>query len=354
MSGGGSGGTGGFRTCFAAGTAITTPSGEVAIERLRVGDVVLGYDEAAHRVVESPVTAVFVHPDQHPGTLATGDGRVLRVTGEHPIYLADDGRYVPAAELEGDERLLALDARGNIQSSIGSMLEQDATGNSETVYNITVAGVHNYFAEGVLVHNKSGTGGTPSCNQVFSIQYCGQADECIDRWSPSTEYIAKNQRVPGVLEDAGAAGIDGGEDAGPPPAPGEKPPSGSAFVSFCTPFGAAESAAPSSYLAFDTFAPPGFAAFELLASENGCFHSSLGQVWLSDYDPPPPNTWTTQCVEIDPWALGDSALLMADTAGALIKNMRFVSGCECPRVRKAHTNCGFTDPLGNGGGSACF
>lgn len=45
-------------TCFGAGTRIATPDGEVAIERLQVGQLVLAFDEPSGAVVQSPVTAV--------------------------------------------------------------------------------------------------------------------------------------------------------------------------------------------------------------------------------------------------------------------------------------------------------
>ena len=352
---GGAGGSGGWTTCFAAGTAIRTPRGEVAIERLRVGDVVLGYDEDAHRVVESPVTAVFVHPDGHPGTLTTGDGRVLHVTAEHPVYLPDNERYVPASELAGNERLLSLDAHGSVGSRIGSALVPGESAASATVYNITVAGVHNYFAEGVLVHNKSG--GAPPCNplpvQSPGASLCTPPTECIDPTAPTGEFIAKNQPVRIAAVDAGAS-----MDAGPPPDSGllasdampPLPPS-HVNVSYCR---APSPSAPSSYLAFDTLVPGGFASIELFTAVGPCGVASVGEVWLSDHDAPPPYTWTTQCVALGANELRSGVNIYTDTPGALVRNPRFVMGCECPRARKTVTTCGVQDPLGNGGGSACY
>ena len=111
----------------------------------------LAYDESAGRVVPRPVTATFVHPDHPVGVLPLSDGRVLRITANHPIYLPDRQRYADAAELKGDERLLSLSASTQTSSLIAGAFEASAA-DAVTVYNITVDGEHNYFAEGVLVH----------------------------------------------------------------------------------------------------------------------------------------------------------------------------------------------------------
>lgn len=351
---GGTGGsvTGGWPSCFAVGTTIATPRGDVPIERLRVGDVVLGYDEATHRVVESPVTETFVFPDRHPGTLTTSDGRTLRVTGEHPIYVPDANRYVEAKDLAGDERLLALGARGAVRSSIGSALEPSTT--TETVYNITVAGVHNYFAEGVLVHNKTG-GSRNNC-----LPYQAGADVngcavggCIHPRSPTAEFITTNQRVPGFAADAGAALPDAGsdEDAGPPGMP-IPPATTKVSAEFC-----ALPSAPyptTSFLAFDTIAPPGTPVFQVYSGYDTCSGTSVGEVWLWDFEPPLPYTWTTQCVELGAADLRDSVFVRTTSPGTRVSNLRFVSGCDCPRVLKRRTTCAVTDPTGKGGGSACY
>src|SRR5437870_5702848 len=72
--------------CFAAGTSIATPSGEVAIELVRPGDAVLAFDVRQQRVVPSRVTAVQSHPGQRTGRLSVAGGRILRVTAEHPVF----------------------------------------------------------------------------------------------------------------------------------------------------------------------------------------------------------------------------------------------------------------------------
>lgn len=142
-------------TCFGAGTSIDTPAGPRPIERIEVGELVLGYDEALQAVVARPVTARMQHADAVVGQLVLGDGRAIVTTPDHPFYVAGVGRYRPAQELRPDADLLSLSNNGRLSSATttGYFLAADPV--RMPVFNISVAGVHNYFADGVLVHNKS-------------------------------------------------------------------------------------------------------------------------------------------------------------------------------------------------------
>ncbi len=152
----GSGATGGLHTCFVAGTRIATPRGERSIEGLQVGDLVLAYDENQHRVVPRPVVSTMVYADIVPGRFSLTSGRSLGVTANHPFYLPDERRYVRADEVAGDARLLALNEANDVMSAVASGFQAGVDIIPTQVYNIEVAEHHNYFAEGVLVHNKSG------------------------------------------------------------------------------------------------------------------------------------------------------------------------------------------------------
>ena len=139
--------------CFAAGTPIRTPQGQMPIEQLRVGDLVLSRDEhdpnspVAAKVIEE----VFVRQGEilnlHVG------GRVIKTTPEHPFYVKDQG-WTAAGELEiGD--LLSTEAAGG-WVAVEDVLD---TGQVETVYNFRVADYHTYFVGSthwgfsVWVHN---------------------------------------------------------------------------------------------------------------------------------------------------------------------------------------------------------
>ncbi len=140
-------------SCFAAGTLVQTPSGNVPIEQLRVGDAVYAFDEARQVRAVSKVTRTFVHDDKEVRTLHLADGQVIAVTDEHPFYLPEVGAYVRADRLQADQDLLHVgDSAELSRLSIAGWGERRR---AERVFNIEVAGHHNYFVHGVLVHNKS-------------------------------------------------------------------------------------------------------------------------------------------------------------------------------------------------------
>jgi hypothetical protein len=364
-SGGGVGGTfgyGGSFGCFVAGTQIATPSGTRPIDELRLGDLVLAYDEQAERVVPRPVVETFVHPDHPVGALPLSDGRVLRVTANHPIYLPDQQRYADAGELTGDERLLTLSGSAQTSSLIAGAFRVSAA-DPVTVYNISVAGEHNYFAEGVLVHNKSGAGGSGGtggtrCDPVAWSGACTPTQGCIDPRSPTPERIDFNQPVVG--EDAGSSdsgALDAGisdatprttvdsspYDAHPFNSP---PPTGGAIgADIC---GGPQSTR-NSYLAFDLWSdqsPPSAVAIHSVNAQ--CSGAEIGMAPFVSIAPPA-RTWTTQCVVVPDQSISRVMVQPLSTA-TVVKNLRFVSDCRCPRPLFLTTSCGTLTP---DGGIAC-
>ncbi|HKW77828.1 MAG TPA: Hint domain-containing protein [Candidatus Limnocylindria bacterium] len=79
--------------CLARGTRIATPAGEVAVEDLRVGDVVWTLDAHGERFA-APLVAIGsapVPPTHEVVRLALADGRIVTVSPGHPTA---DGRRV--------------------------------------------------------------------------------------------------------------------------------------------------------------------------------------------------------------------------------------------------------------------
>ena len=142
--------------CFGPGTRIDTPSGSIPIEQVRPGDEVWSYDLTSGRRMVATVVKTFIHHGKHVRTLSLEDGRALRTTDEHPFYLADENRFVPASELAAGTALLVRSGASFERRAVQSLGAYELT--ETTVYNLEVACFHNYFAEGVLVHNK-----TPPC-----------------------------------------------------------------------------------------------------------------------------------------------------------------------------------------------
>jgi len=182
------------RVCLRADTRISLPKGkQKRIVDLKVGDVVLTFD--GKHVVPGVVKGIY---SRKTDTLcrvcvAVGGQRVeLYITPEHPIYTSDGWKR--AGDVRVGDKVLVLrrdvqkQVRGaSVQSIANSFLRARGRGVgseqaievlwsevtsverfscTEIVYNIDVDPYHNYFAEGVLVHN------------------------CIDMdWHPPTTYV---------------------------------------------------------------------------------------------------------------------------------------------------------------------
>ncbi len=128
--------------CFLAGTMISTPSGAVAIEKLRVGDRVWSWTNEGP--IENAISQTFIHRTPGYYKLTSMSGNLL-VTGVHPLLTPYGYKTVDNIKL-GDE--LVTDS-GN-----KTVLSKTYIDTASTVYNLEVDEPHNYFANGFVVHNK--------------------------------------------------------------------------------------------------------------------------------------------------------------------------------------------------------
>jgi len=130
--------------CVAEGTAIATPSGEEAVESLSPGDAVLAFDpERGERVVAHVERVARV---SRPRTVLQ-IGRLL-VSPEHPVFA--DGRFVRADAVRPGSELLSPALTVTPVSEAPSPLREP-----QVVYDLAVSWPHDFFAAGVLVHNKT-------------------------------------------------------------------------------------------------------------------------------------------------------------------------------------------------------
>ena len=119
----------------------------------------LAYDVDSGRVVRSSVTEIFVYSDIEGTVLINGH---LQTTANHPSYA--NGRWARADELSVGDRLLQLSpsnrgaeamSSGDLGSSVtGEVAALVVLPGSQTTFNFEVANQHDYFAGGVLFHNK--------------------------------------------------------------------------------------------------------------------------------------------------------------------------------------------------------
>jgi hypothetical protein len=144
--------------CLLPGTDISTPFGESNIEDIEIDDYVISYNEETGENEVSNVLETFVHDDAEVYLMING---FLRVTPNHPMWI--NGEWVDAGSASLGDTL--MDVSGN-----DIMIESiEVMDNPGTVYNLDVDTNHNYYADGILVHNKPPAGGG-------SNYYCVDAD----------------------------------------------------------------------------------------------------------------------------------------------------------------------------------
>ena len=185
--------------CFLAGTRVATPVGPVAIELLRTGDLVFGYDEATAEVRIVEVLAGLTGQTARVVTVVVSDGQdtesEIEATGEHPFWVVGHGWVAAASLQEGD--LLFDGIRGS--SRVSHIAEESR---SVRTHNLTVAVVSNYFVvttdgDWLLVHNQD-----PATVIVYlrtdpstGEEYVGRADsmrQFNDRQSRHTRRRGRN------------------------------------------------------------------------------------------------------------------------------------------------------------------
>ena len=131
--------------CIVEGTQIDTPAGKTPVESLALGDRVISKGPNG-QLKEGKVVAIRRAVAKQWLRFRFEDGRELRVTGEHPISWNSGWRLAKAFS-KGD----SVETRSG-QLEIAAIAIERGT---VSVYDLTVEPHANFFAGGVLVHNKS-------------------------------------------------------------------------------------------------------------------------------------------------------------------------------------------------------
>lgn len=136
-------------SCFLAGTKILmTDNSSYPIENIKSGDRVVSYDLERLEFKSSVVNKLIVHQADPSGFYLINNH--LKVTGHHRIWVKNKG-WTPVFNLKiGDEVFTSEGKFITIQT-------KEKVKGTYTVYNLSIKDrTHNFFAEGILVHNVKG------------------------------------------------------------------------------------------------------------------------------------------------------------------------------------------------------
>ncbi len=154
--------------CFAAGTMVSTPKGDKAIEALKIGDIVWSKPEKGGEPFAAAVTATHVRTDQaiYRLKLKSIDGALtdtLLVTDSHPFYVPARHDFVPLIKLSPGDQLQSLSDGGSNNATI-AVESIELVKPQGTTYNLTVDIGHTFYVGGLKawVHN-SGPCKEPAC-----------------------------------------------------------------------------------------------------------------------------------------------------------------------------------------------
>jgi hypothetical protein len=151
------------RFCFAKGTKIATPYGDKNIEDIKLGDLVFSYNESLNKIEERKVinTNSPIHDDLVKYTYSNNVEIIS--THDHPFYVnglklvsykpdLTNQRYNidrTVCQIEVGDKLMLFNGLEVLLDSIQELIKIP----TET-FIITVEDNHNFYANGILVHNK--------------------------------------------------------------------------------------------------------------------------------------------------------------------------------------------------------
>jgi intein/homing endonuclease len=138
-----------FSFCFIAGTKITLFNGDVKnIEDVVVNEEVLTYNEESGITEKGIVSNLKQHEVHSVIRLTFDNNNIIITTHEHPFFVQDKG-WVKAGELQPLDMCKKVDGSESLISTVETLEE------THTVYNLlSVSENHNFYANGILVHNK--------------------------------------------------------------------------------------------------------------------------------------------------------------------------------------------------------
>ena len=137
-------GAGGGGGCFTGDTLVSTPSGQVRIDELKEGSLVVSFDDKGN-TYEAKVLKVHIHEDEKIYRYGFWGGEYVDATPNHWV-LNQYNAFVAIGSLGFDDCL--IDVMGHLRP----MTSRKDLGTA-TVYNLTVERQHTFIANNIRVHN---------------------------------------------------------------------------------------------------------------------------------------------------------------------------------------------------------
>lgn len=138
------------RQCLEKNQRVLMATGQyVPIQHVKTGDIVMGFDY--DRLVECEVTSAYCAGKQRVYKVTFTNGVKITCSANHRLLDYKKKLYRPLTDFEADDLICYYlrDSRKIVYTSICSIKD---VGEKET-YDLEVAGVESYVAEGLLVHN---------------------------------------------------------------------------------------------------------------------------------------------------------------------------------------------------------
>ncbi len=138
--------------CFVSGTPVATDHGDVPIEQIRVGTIVIARNGATGKLEPKPVTHLFHFQGREIYSLVLLDEERkverIEVTDDHPFMVLGRG-WVKLIDLRAGMRIDSMTHRALSVAHVQDLKRTDAT------YNLEVADDHTFYAgeAHALVHN---------------------------------------------------------------------------------------------------------------------------------------------------------------------------------------------------------
>jgi hypothetical protein len=184
--------------CVTGDTIVRTDKDLKLIKNLSIGDKVMSYEEGTdyHSRVYSTVTMGH-HQTSPVLKLKLTNKKSLRVTADHLIFTKFG--WIPAGKLSTKDCILTADSWAKVWE-----ITPDG---EDTVYDIQCEPYHNFFANGILVHN---------CRYCFtSLTFSSIATSFFDSDNPTAPRSASIQHVrENLTEIIEARGVQPSERTG--------------------------------------------------------------------------------------------------------------------------------------------